>query len=443
MLGNFELIEESFEKFTQNAAEIRFFIANFRKISSSTDFNRLNEEQLRKLASLVEAVTGRMKSHSNTSNRPYTSLQAEIAFGLQWFLNVNLQNSLKFPKVCRRIVHLGLKPTLQAYSVADEWLRVDLQLSTSGGGLVAADEVDEETLVRLLQREPLNLAAILKNNPSSKKIISFYFESHFDAELLTLLDGSLEVSFIGDKLGRLPVLQLQKLDFSVLKAFATFSLLNSLIEMGSLHPDHEVIKGFTEKFLQSTSCDDTVYCTLFSSFVVAYSEDHSAELDSHFLAFSKRNFATCDNYKCKIALCRGIAANIKHVDSELIRLLLQELFGCQSNKLKWNILVALKAAVGVHEPDFVELKANWLNVLEALDNFKVALNFTQLLCTLASFNDDTLITCKGDFEIIWNAHARSKSFGSVADESVAECGEKLSNLLQDLLGSSDWLKGGF
>ncbi len=446
MLGNFDLINEIYDNFSGNAAEIRLFIANFRKIIENIKLSELSEEQLAKLSSLVEAVIGRVpKSNSTATNRPFTSMQADIYFGLQWFLNECLSRNLHFERICRKILHLGLKPSVQHFSVDDEWLQVDLQLS-SNTELVAADEIDEETLIRLAQRHSNCLRQILKNNTSSKRIIALFFDSHFDAELLPLLFNSKEVNFIGDKLARLPVLQLQSIPFDVMFPFSGALLLNALIEMGPAHPDQVTIKSFTEQFLRSnlSFSFDVHYCTLMSSFMVAYSEDHATGLDALFLNLAKSIFSTIEQSKAKIALCRGIAANVKRVISDLIDVLQQNLFYSQSNKLKWNILVALKAAVGVHELDYAALKSNWLSVLEGLENFKVALNYTQLLCSLASFNDEILISSKQDFEVLWNSNSKIKALLELfPDESVAESGEKLSNLLQDILGSSDWLKGGF
>ena len=213
--------------------------------------------------------------------------------------------------------------------------------------------------------------------------------------------------------------------------------------MGPSYPEHDAVKSFIEQFLISNASFDVSFCTLLSSFMVAYADDHTAELDSHFLTFVKIMFVASDAFKSKIALCRGIAANIKNVDSGLVALLQQNLFQAQNNKLKWNILVALKAAVSIHDLDFPVLKAGWLQCLEELDNFKAALNYTQLLSNLATLNEEQLISSKQEFELVWNANSRLKSLSSFPDESVAESAEKLSNLLQDLLGSSDWLKGGF
>ena len=204
MIGGFELIDEIYENFLRNSAEIRSFIGNFKKIACTTDLNELKVEQLEKLVCLIDAVIGRMKSYPPPSNRPFTSLQADITFGLQWFLNECLQMNLPFFKTCRRILHLGLKPTGQGLSVSDEWLRIDLQMSSSAE-LVVLDAVDEETLCRLLKRDSSCLKQVLKNNPNSKRIISLFIDSFFDANLLSLLTGSAELDFIGDQLSRLSI----------------------------------------------------------------------------------------------------------------------------------------------------------------------------------------------------------------------------------------------
>ena len=457
------------ELIQKDPSNIKIFIQDLPNLLFQPDnepvilFSKIRDTNDKKiLCNLLVMLIKRLNVSSRRSKQAFTSMWDKLKRCLEIIMEDALNNEvdgredLDFEILLRRIVQLGVDVRgISSLTGVSMWLAMDLDVKLKeirfskdlfNFPINPADfnsGMNQKTLFMYCQQFQIDKFPLIFKEIAdpSPELINLYFKPQYyntqiTSELIELHDLKLEFM---QNLKMLQTSEWLKFDTNVLltllsklnftggkEACVVFELLTEMANTIDLRPANTfLLKRLCEiqKMIKLEKLADSALCKYWC-FVSALLSCDGIEDGSLFNLEKGILFTleSADLFKSKTSVCRVIAqfwTKLERKD-KITQLLLNLINENVSNKLKWNIAIALMN-VEASETDILRIKEFWLKELIKFDNFKLILFYLKLLL---KWSDSRDLFDKDDFGTMWSSLNKLKSFiQGNADNLECECEE--------------------